>query len=254
MNVLKPNMQEADIAQWKQFLQQIGQYSFPIDDHYDSFFEEAIKNYQKQKKLVPDGFIGNQTWLSAYLDGMKFSPNQQEEFPFKPNFMPITKQETKFELFGLLTFQSDPNANNPENIVVLNDFEQKNIVTVEIPQFKKLFGNQYHTVRFHRKGVKQLLAFFAAIEEKKLLPLLLTYGGSYTPRLVRGSKTTLSNHAFGIAFDLNMQWNALNQNPALLGNRGSLREIVPLAHQFGFYWGGHFSRQDGMHFELAQLL
>ena len=29
--------------------------------------------------------------------------------------------------------------------------------------------------------------------------------------------------------------------------------MVPFAHDYGFYWGGHFSRHDGMHFEVARL-
>ena len=83
---------------------------------------------------------------------------------------------------------------------------------------------------------------------------MLTFNGSYVPRLVRNSKTRLSNHAFGIAFDINSQWNALGSNPAELAKKGSLRELVPLAQQCGFYWGGHFSRKDGMHFEIAELV
>lgn len=36
---------------------------------------------------------------------------------------------------------------------------------------------------------------------------------------------------------------------------GCVFELVPLAHQFGFYWGGHFkTRRDGMHFEVAKPL
>ncbi|WP_410896829.1 hypothetical protein [Pontibacter sp. E15-1] len=27
-----------------------------------------------------------------------------------------------------------------------------------------------------------------------------------------------------------------------------------MAYRNSFYWGGHFSRQDGMHFEVARLL
>jgi hypothetical protein len=30
-------------------------------------------------------------------------------------------------------------------------------------------------------------------------------------------------------------------------------ELVPIAHRHGFYWGGHFSQRDGMHFEVAQV-
>jgi hypothetical protein len=64
----------------------------------------------------------------------------------------------------------------------------------------------------------------------------------------------LSNHAFGSAFDINAGQNGLGRIPAAVGAYGSVRELVPIAHRFGFYWGGHFSRADGMHFEVAKLL
>ena len=73
------------------------------------------------------------------------------------------------------------------------------------------------------------------------------------PRYIRGSATTLSNHAWGTAFDVNYRWNQLGHVPALKGEIGSVRELVPRAHQLGFYWGGHFSRRDGMHFEVARV-
>jgi hypothetical protein len=46
----------------------------------------------------------------------------------------------------------------------------------------------------------------------------------------------------------------LNKIPALVGQKGSVREIVPIANEFGFYWGGHFTRKDGMHFEIAKIV
>jgi hypothetical protein len=74
------------------------------------------------------------------------------------------------------------------------------------------------------------------------------------PIFIRGNTTTLSNHAFGTAFDINADQNSLGARPALVGQRGSTRELVPLANKWGFYWGGHFgSRPDGMHFEIAFL-
>ena len=74
-------------------------------------------------------------------------------------------------------------------------------------------------------------------------------------RRVRGSATKLSNHAFGAALDINYAWNKLGHIPALIGSRGSLRELVPIANQLGFYWGGHYAgRKDGMHFEVAKIL
>jgi hypothetical protein len=33
-----------------------------------------------------------------------------------------------------------------------------------------------------------------------------------------------------------------------------VRELVEIANEWGFYWGGHFTRKDGMHFEIAKIL
>lgn len=254
IEVLKPNIQHPAIQQWKKFQNSLGNYQGKIDEFYDVNFLEIIQKYQREKQLPPDGYIGNKTWLEAYKEGMVFSDSQKFEFPMKPNFSPIVAQQAKFDLFGELKFASSPTKDNPEHIVILNDFETKNIVRVELPQLNKMSNGQYKAMRFHRKGAEQLRSFFNEIEKQRLLPLLLTYGGSYNPRLIRGSKTSLSNHSFGTAFDFNMQWNALNVEPIALGLRGSVRELVPLAHEYGFYWGGHFSRKDGMHFEIAKFL
>lgn len=254
IELLKPNAQSPLVLQWKKFQNNIGNYNGQINENYDASFLETIKNYQQRKQLVSDGYIGNKTWLEAYKDGMVFSDNQKQEFPLKPSFLPLVSQQAKFEKFGEIKFIHTPTKDNPENITIINDFESKNIVRVEISQLSKISNGIYKSMRFHRKAAEQLRSFFNEIEKQKMLPLLLTYGGSYTPRLIRGSKTALSNHSFGTAFDINMQWNQLNREPTLLGNKGSVRELVPLANEFGFYWGGHFSRKDGMHFEIAKIL
>jgi len=73
------------------------------------------------------------------------------------------------------------------------------------------------------------------------------------PSFIRGWRTTLSNQSWGTAFDINAAWNGLGRRPPLVGEKGSVRELVQLANQHGFYWGGHFSkRPDGMHFEVGQ--
>jgi len=74
------------------------------------------------------------------------------------------------------------------------------------------------------------------------------------PRFIRGSRSILSNHAWYTAFDINYRWNMLGETPADIGEKGSVKELVPIAHDFGFYWGGHFRRRDGMHFEAAKVL
>ena len=59
----------------------------------------------------------------------------------------------------------------------------------------------------------------------------------------------------GTAFDINVAWNGLGVQPALLGQKGSVRELVEIAFEHGFIWGGWFTnRPDGMHFEAYKVL
>ena len=83
---------------------------------------------------------------------------------------------------------------------------------------------------------------------------IVGWGGSFAPRFIRGSKTTLSQHAHGSAFDINVPWNGLGARGALVGEKGSVRELVLTAHRHGFYWGGWFTRKDPMHFEVARIV
>ncbi len=79
------------------------------------------------------------------------------------------------------------------------------------------------------------------------------WGGSYVARFIRGSRTKLSNHSWGTAFDINTLQNGLGKRPALGGEPGSVRALVTLANKHGFNWGGHFSgRLDGMHVEAGK--
>lgn len=81
------------------------------------------------------------------------------------------------------------------------------------------------------------------------------FGGLWVPRYVRGSTTTLSNHAWGTAFDINVSANYLWHLPAFPGENGSLFKLIPVAQDYGFGWGGHYrGRLDGMHFEALRVL
>jgi hypothetical protein len=109
-------------------------------------------------------------------------------------------------------------------------------------------------MRFHKLAAAQLTGLWTDWDNAGLLNRILTFDGAFVARFIRGSTTTLSNHAFGTAFDINAAENPLGARPALVGQRGSTRELVSIANKWGFYWGGHFgSRPDGMHFEIAFL-
>jgi hypothetical protein len=137
------------------------------------------------------------------------------------------------------------------------NWTKQNIVTVNIPQLKGIKGAPTSSnIQFHRLAAQQVQAMFGAWEGAGLLDRILSclsWGGSYVPRLVRGG-ASLSNHAFGTAFDINVSCNRLGVQPALAGEEGSVRKLVPIANEHGFFWGGHYAkRTDGMHFEVAVL-
>ena len=108
-------------------------------------------------------------------------------------------------------------------------------------------------MRLHKVVAPRVQALFKAWAKANLLRYVLTYDGGFVARYVRGSLTSLSNHAWGTAFDLNAAYNGLGAQPAAPHKIGTLIPLVPLAHKHGFYWGGNFSRKDGMHFEIARL-
>ena len=106
-------------------------------------------------------------------------------------------------------------------------------------------------VTCHRLMIPQLGAVLGEIEAEGLSPLIRNgdYGGCYNPRFIdRDPSRPLSNHAFGLAIDLNVSSNGL-------GTKGDMdRRIVAIFEKWGFEWGGRWERPDPMHFELARLV
>ena len=104
----------------------------------------------------------------------------------------------------------------------------------------------------HKNAVDKIQALWQAWEDQGLLHLVRTFDGLHNARVIGGTNT-LSNHAFGVAFDINEPWNIWGGQPALVGQAGSVRLLVPIANDLGFFWGGHFNgKKDGMHFELVE--
>lgn len=143
-------------------------------------------------------------------------------------------------------------------IQLLDGWADKNIVTVHIPQLKGVptYGGVLDgDIPFFKGAAAQLKAAFEEIEEKGLLKDIIFWGGSFNPRMVRGSTRTPSNHAFGTAFDINPQQNGLGVTPPPVGAYGSVRRLAPIFKKYGFFWGGDYRRRkDGMHEEVQRLL
>lgn len=257
MKLLKLGVENNDVKKWQYFLIGQGYYHGVVTGKFDFVTHNATVEFQKAQTLQPDGIVGNMSIGRAMMLGFGLIDDIRtditgENFPEKPNFPPLVSNTERADIFGVIKFKSKPLPNNPENIEITNSWDRDNIIKIMVPQLIPLKGSA--TVYFHKKGANQLIKLFKDWETAGLLHKVLTYEGAYNPRFVRGSKTVLSNHAFGTAFDINYSWNKLGVIPALVGQKGSVRELVQIANNNGFYWGGHFTRKDGMHFEIAKIL
>ncbi|CCD94526.1 hypothetical protein BRAO375_3630007 [Bradyrhizobium sp. ORS 375] len=176
-------------------------------------------------------------------------------FPPPPDFPPLVTNRQREALFGGYDYLRAPQPGNPEAIRILGSWERDNIVDVPIPQLARALGPKApSSIRFHRLAAGQLQRLWEDWEAAGLLDRILSFDGGFVARFVRGSRSVLSNHAFGSAFDINESFNPFGQRPASNGRKGSVRDLVPAANRNGFYWGGHYqSRKDGMHFEVAVL-
>jgi peptidoglycan hydrolase-like protein with peptidoglycan-binding domain len=250
----------AMVKAWEIFL--IGEKLDPgePDGIFTGKTEEATRAFQAKAKIEADGVVGRETLRKAIDHGFELMEEPTADmtgsnFPPRPPFPPLVLNAQRQAVFGAYAYVSDPKPRNPEHIRILGTWEQDNIVDVPIPQLKKtrIGSAAPSSIRFHRLAAAQLAGMWREWEEAKLLDRILSFAGGFEPRFVRGSLTTLSNHSFGSAFDINAEWNERGHRPALVGEKGCTRELVPIAHRWGFWWGGHFSTPDGMHFEVAVL-
>jgi D-alanyl-D-alanine carboxypeptidase/Putative peptidoglycan binding domain/Predicted Peptidoglycan domain len=247
------------VAAWQSFLTGRKFDTGPIDGSFDEHTREATRAFQKKHDLTADGIAGEETLLRANKLGLPLFDSPAEDkastnYPPRPSFPPISTNEQRQAVFGAFDYVSAPEPKNPEAIRILGTWERDNIVSVPVPQLGKALGKNRRTMQFHRLGASQLQGLWAEWDTAGLLGNILTYDGSFNARFVIGSRTVLSNHAFGSAFDINEPYNKLGHRPALVGEKGCVRELVGIANKWGFFWGGHYSsRLDGMHFEIAFL-
>jgi hypothetical protein len=116
---------------------------------------------------------------------------------------------------------------------------QAHIVTDTVP----LLG----TITCNRYMMPQLKAALAEVVASGLSKEVYQTAGCYYPRYIAGT-TTLSNHSFGLAIDIN---STENQR----GTVGQMsRAVVAIFKKWGFAWGGDWHYTDPMHFELERIV
>ena len=231
-----------------------------IDGEFNEVTLTETKQFQLNSGLTADGVVGPKTLSAAILRGfdiVKDSSTDEDSpnWPPRPSHGSLTVSE-RSRLFGRFSFEPAPTKNNPEGIKLTDNWSKENIVLVQVSALAGLPGSTSNgDVYVHQAVSKQFLQMFNDWTSAGLSEKILTWGGMWVPRFIRGSRTSLSNHSWGTAFDINVAWNGLGIRPALKNERGSVRELVDIAYKNGFYWGGWFpSRPDGMHFEAYKII
>lgn len=97
-------------------------------------------------------------------------------------------------------------------------------------------------------SLERILAKLAADEPD--IHAKLGTAGALCVRYIRGSNSSVSNHSWGTAIDITLQGEL---DPFADGTMQI--GLVILAEHFneeGWYWGGGYNREDGMHFEVGE--
>lgn len=249
---------------WENFLVGNGYEVREVDGTFDDHTKAATKKWQEDQGIGNDGAVGRESWGRAISLGFLFvaddvvetSYTTNESWPEPPAKLAPVYSKQREKMFGRIECKPAPTKLMPEAIKITNSWQKDNLTVVEIPQLKHVEGAPKNgKIYCHRLIANQLKALFQAWDDQGLMKYVLTWAGSWVPRYVRGSRTNLSNHAYGTAFDINALWNPMGRVPPAAYKKGSVRRLVQTANVHGFYWGGHYpNRPDGMHFEAAKII
>ena len=144
---------------------------------------------------------------------------------------------TVAEAVGNYTYE----ANGDGTITPASTWVSSHIVTAQVP----ILGS----VTCNKVMIPQLRAALQEVVDRGLAKTIdpKQYAGCYYPRFIANS-TQLSNHAFGLAVDMNT---AGNQR----GTVGEMdRTVVAIFERWGFTWGGNWKWTDPMHFEMNRIV
>ncbi|NOT57772.1 MAG: hypothetical protein HOP18_24485 [Deltaproteobacteria bacterium] len=224
MQILRRGSEGEDVRKWQHFLLGQGVLASGVDGIFGPVIEKATKALQQQEQLESDGVVGPLTYAVAVKRGFDLGFVDPQggtsglDWPPRPIFAPLVSNREREEVFR--KFQYARISPDRDDIRILGDWGGKNIVTITVPQLRGVAGAPTTgRIRVHKRRQEQVRALFAKWEEERVLHLIKTWEGSFVPRFVRGSSSTLSNHSWGTAFDLNARWNARGIVPALRGRR-----------------------------------
>lgn len=259
MRILREGLSGEDVRIWQLFLASQGISVGAADGIFGPNSSRATREFQKRHLLIADGIVGAQSLRKAMELGFDPTewpgedvPTNDPYFPRRPTHLGALTIPKAESLYGAFKWRKAATADEKRAIRILDGWDDRNIVTAEIPQLARIAKPTSTRREMHRLAVVKMQKLWDAWEKAGLLKYVLKFDGLYNPRVIGGT-STLSNHAFGAAFDINEPWNEWGGQPAPVGQKGSVRLLVPIANSLGFYWGGHYQgKKDGMHFELVE--
>ncbi|MEP2706517.1 MAG: M15 family metallopeptidase [Roseibium sp.] len=271
----------AEVQRWQYFLlsngvTQVGK----LDGQFGANTESGTKIFQLQHGLSVNGRADENTLKMAtelgyvILKKDYYEKRSSKNWPKKPSGLTSPDSDWNNDNIGCFKFRKTTKKGNPHIVVKGScdgksaDWEAANIVKYYDDRLR--FADNYRGyIRCHKTAKPYIAELLDTWERESLLHLVLNYAGGYVPRYKKiksnpppgphGTKMSrnvnrLSNHSYGSTLDISTTWNWIGDTPAVCGELGSVRELVPAANKIGFFWGGHYkSGKDGMHFELAKL-
>ena len=209
---------------------------------------EAVAEWQKANALGVDGIIGPITWraLRAAL-----APERSLTGIMPADAPPVPLGwDQVIATFGDPTpLLSRDGTMSKENELL---WQRRTLASGTLPfpvpldmhKPDKQMQTRFHA---HHRLVGTFEAVFAELHRLGLQSEIMSWGGIYHFRPIRGTRRALSLHAFGAAIDLNAETN----KPGTEGDMSP--QVIEVFRHFGFVWGGDFgSRPDPMHFQYAK--
>jgi hypothetical protein len=149
------------------------------------------------------------------------------------------KPTDRATLFGSFSFSS-----RDGDRISIDQAWLKNIITIAVP-----FNGSIQAIDLNRGIAQSEHEIFGEIEAQNIArgyAYKLHFDGAFVPRRMSTGSGSLSNHAFGIATDLNADTNQM------YGSSSDMPSwIIKIFKSHGFVWGGDWDGyRDPMHFEF----
>lgn len=238
--LLLKNNQGQLVRTLQQKLLELGYDTGTADGVFGSKTEAAVLKYQTDNGLDVDGVVGDQTWSVLFKEPVPRTINSLDTPP---------SQSRCFEMYG-----------NHQ----IAGWDEQNMVRCDLLDFKDKLMHVYwdwltpkdsafdHSNWFgfacHRLIAPKFQLAFKNIIDRGLADKVKTFGGCLNKRQMRGG-TAWSMHSWGIAIDINVQWNKFGQKNFEMGEN-----LARCFEDVGFIWGGRWvGKPDAMHFQYATV-